>query len=253
MIVSACRQRRERLDQYKALPTVGRHTWNVLRKHVTNMHTAVLWECSALPILLQKHFALCGTITGSKNGKALSSHKRQFWPWVRVLAGVESPRPPDCHSSLGRTDYWLLDFQPPTAYLGDEQMLRILGRGHSVPTVTELIFVRAQCFTNFATKAFCTLWNNNWIRSSYCSTKCKMFLYKLVKHWALTIQLLFRKLQNAFVAKLVKHCALTSLPRSKTFHPHHLQTHPSLMVLYGRCLGKRFYIIVNCTLIVQTP
>jgi hypothetical protein len=31
--------------------------------------------------------------------------------------------------------------------LGDEQMLRILGRGHSVPTVTELIFVRAQCLT----------------------------------------------------------------------------------------------------------
>jgi hypothetical protein len=34
-------------------------------------------------------------------------------------------------------------FQPPAAYLGDEQMLRILGRGHSVATVTELIFVRA--------------------------------------------------------------------------------------------------------------
>ncbi len=59
-------------------------------------------------------------------------------------------------------------------------MLRILGRGHSVPTVTELIFVRAQRFTNFVTKAFCTLRNNNWI------------------------QLLFRKVQNAFVAKLVK-------------------------------------------------
>ncbi len=49
---------------------------------------------------------------------------------------------------LRRTDYWVLDFQPPAAYLGDEQMLRILGRGHSVPTVTELIFtVRAQCLT----------------------------------------------------------------------------------------------------------
>jgi hypothetical protein len=64
---------------------------------------------------------------------------------------------------LSRTDYWILDFQPPAAYLGDEQMLRILGRGRSVPTVTELIFVRAQCFTNFAIKAFCTLRNNNWI------------------------------------------------------------------------------------------
>jgi len=37
---------------------------------------------------------------------------------------------------LRRMDYWILDFQPPAAYLRDEQMLRILGRGHSVPTVT---------------------------------------------------------------------------------------------------------------------
>jgi hypothetical protein len=72
---------------------------------------------------------------------------------------------------LRRTD---TGFQPPAAYLGDEQMLRILGRGHSVPTVTELIFVRAQCLTNFAIKAFCTSRNNNW--SSYCSAKCKMLL-----------------------------------------------------------------------------
>ncbi len=43
---------------------------------------------------------------------------------------------------LRRTD---TGFQPPATYLGDEQMLRILGRGRSVPTVTELIFVRAQC------------------------------------------------------------------------------------------------------------
>ncbi len=57
------------------------------------------------------------------------------------------------------TDYWILDIQPPTAYLGDEQMLRTLDRGCSVPTVTELIFVRAQ------------------------------------------IQLLFRKVQNALIAK----------------------------------------------------
>jgi hypothetical protein len=50
--------------------------------------------------------------------------------------------------------YWLLDFQPPAAYLGDKQMLRILGRGHSVPTVTELIFVRAQCLTILLFKHF---------------------------------------------------------------------------------------------------
>jgi hypothetical protein len=33
-------------------------------------------------------------------------------------------------------------FFTPLSRLGDEQMLRILGRGHSVPTVTELIIVR---------------------------------------------------------------------------------------------------------------
>jgi hypothetical protein len=52
---------------------------------------------------------------------------------------------------LRRTD---TGFQPPATYLGDEQMLRILGRGHSVPTVTELIFVRAQCLTILLFKHF---------------------------------------------------------------------------------------------------
>ena len=46
---------------------------------------------------------------------------------------------------LRRTD---TGFQPSAAYLGDEQMLRILIRGHSVPF-------------NFAIKAFCTSRNNN--------------------------------------------------------------------------------------------
>jgi hypothetical protein len=36
-------------------------------------------------------------------------------------------------------------------------MLCIPGRGHSVPTVTELIFVRAQCFTNFPITAIYAL------------------------------------------------------------------------------------------------
>jgi hypothetical protein len=42
-------------------------------------------------------------------------------------------------------------------------MFHILDRGHSVPTVTEFIFVRAQCLTIFI-KACCTSWNNNWIQ-----------------------------------------------------------------------------------------
>ena len=55
---------------------------------------------------------------------------------------------------LRRTDngYWI--FQPTAAYSGDEQMC-ILGRGHASPTVTALISVRAQCFTNCAIKAIC--------------------------------------------------------------------------------------------------
>ena len=53
--------------------------------------------------------------------------------------------PPNCHSSLEA--HGQLDYQPPATYLEDEQMLRILGRGQSDPTVTEVIFVRAQCLT----------------------------------------------------------------------------------------------------------
>jgi hypothetical protein len=65
---------------------------------------------------------------------------------------------------LRRTDNWILDFQPPVAYAGDEQMLLILGRGRSVPTVTELIFFCESAVLNhFAIQAFCTLRNNNWI------------------------------------------------------------------------------------------
>ena len=52
--------------------------------------------------------------------------------------------------------YWT--FQPPAAYSGDEQMLRILGRDHSAPTVTELIFVREQRLNNCAIRATNALW-----------------------------------------------------------------------------------------------
>jgi hypothetical protein len=68
-------------------------------------------------------------------------------------------------------------------------------------TVIELIFVRVQCFTNFATKAFCTLRNNNWIQ----------LLYNFDTKAFCTFRNLFRTVQNAIVAKLVKHCALTEV------------------------------------------
>ncbi len=73
---------------------------------------------------------------------------------------------------LRRTDHWILDFQPPAAYVGDEQMLCILVRGRSVPTVTELIFVRAQCLTILILKNFALF--GTITGSSYCSGKCKM-------------------------------------------------------------------------------
>jgi hypothetical protein len=56
-------------------------------------------------------------------------------------------------------------------------MLRILGRGHSVPTVTELIFVRAQRFTNFAIKAIYALDPRNFaIKAIYALDPRKLFL-----------------------------------------------------------------------------
>ena len=85
-----------------------------------------------------------------KVGKTLLSHKCQSWPWVRVLPvrGVWGWTSKVNFPFLRHTDngHWI--FHPPPAYLGDEQRLRILGRGHSVPTVTDRIdFVRTQCLT----------------------------------------------------------------------------------------------------------
>jgi hypothetical protein len=119
-----------------------------------------------LTILLLKHFTLCGTITGS----VLSQ--------MSILTVGSSPdrgmrlNLPITIVPLRHTDYWILDFQPPDSYFGDEQMLCILGRGRSVPTVTELIFVRAQCITILVLKHFALC--GTITGSSYCSTKCQM-------------------------------------------------------------------------------
>jgi len=71
--------------------------------------------------------------------------------------------------------------------LGDEQMLRILGRGRSVPTVTELIFVRAQCLTILLFKHFALHGTINWI------------------------QLIVPRSAKCLNSTMVKHCALTTL------------------------------------------
>jgi hypothetical protein len=77
-------------------------------------------------------------------------------------------------SSLEAHGLLVTGFQPPAAYLEDKQMLRILGRGHSVPTVTELIFVREQCLTILLFKHF-----------ALCGTITGSS--KMVKHYALTV------------------------------------------------------------------
>jgi hypothetical protein len=69
----------------------------------------------------------------------------ESWPFTgyETMSSLLPMFPPWGTRTIG---HWII--QPPVAYLGDEQMLRILGRGRSVSTVTELIFVRAQCFTS---------------------------------------------------------------------------------------------------------
>jgi hypothetical protein len=86
----------------------------------------------------------------------------------------------------------------PTLPLWDRSVLPILLQKHLAlwGTITGSI-------TNFATKAFCTLRNNNWINFA-----TKAFCTLRNNNW---IQLLFRKVQNAFVAKLVQQCALTKI------------------------------------------
>jgi hypothetical protein len=114
----------------------------------------------------------------------------ESWPGYEV-------KPPDCQSSLLRcTDKGNWIFQPPAAYLGDEQMLRILGRGRSVPTVTELIFVRAQCLTIVLFKHFALRGTINWI------------------------QLIVPRGARCFYSSMVKHCALTEREREREPHKH---------------------------------
>ncbi len=105
-----------------------------------------------------------------KVGKTLHSHIMSI-PTVGSSpdrsCGMKFNLPLDNVPFLRRTDngHWI--FQPPDAYLGDEQKWLILGRGRSVPTVTELIFVRAQRFTKFA---------SNWIQ--LLSAKRTLFLWQ---------------------------------------------------------------------------
>ena len=96
--------------------------------------------------------------------------KRSVLTNVKSDRGFESwpdheVKPPDCHSSL--EVHGQLDYQPPAANLGDEQMLRILGRGHSghsAPHGHRIDFCESAAFTNFAIKAIYAMWNNNWIQ-----------------------------------------------------------------------------------------
>jgi hypothetical protein len=88
-----------------------------------------------------------------------SPDRSRVWDYVLPLANIPSWR---------RTDNWTLD-NPATGHIFGRRadVANPSGRGRWVPTVTELIFVRAQCFTNFAIKEF-TLGGHqcNWIHKS---------------------------------------------------------------------------------------
>ncbi len=99
---------------------------------------------------------------------------RKFKSWPFVGYEVEPPK-----SIFPSWDTRTMD----TGFLGDEQRFRILGRGHSVPTVTDRIdFV----LNHFVIKGFCTSW-----------LKCKLlFMVRLVKRYSLTNVNPDRKLES---------------------------------------------------------
>jgi hypothetical protein len=77
-----------------------------------------------------------------------------------VCNHAPGPSVPLSHTYNG---YWI--FHPPDTYLGDEQILHIPGRGQSVPTVTELIFVykaRARDKTYIWVSVWWKTKNENW-------------------------------------------------------------------------------------------
>jgi hypothetical protein len=121
---------------------------------------------------------------------------------------------------LSRTDYWILDFQPPATYLGDEQMLCILGRGRSVPTVTKLIFVRAQCLTILLLKHFALC--GTITGSSYCSA---CFNSKMVNHYSLSSHTrIVTSKQHSKTYVDVSHCTVNTF-----IHKHPIFTLSSLL------------------------
>jgi hypothetical protein len=113
-----------------------------------------LWERSVLPTLPQKQFTLCGQQCG-KVGKTLRSHKNQFGDWGPNDPGlgcVTSARLPNMRPVVGkssvhcpcasRREHWQAGGSSSYPANGQDSNPR-----------SELIFVRTQRFTNFATKA----------------------------------------------------------------------------------------------------
>ncbi len=86
----------------------NKHTWERERERTR------LWERGALTILL---WHLCTALS------------QMSMLTVGSSPGRGMVKPPNCHSSLEA--HGQLDYKPPATYLGDEQMLRILGRGQS--------------------------------------------------------------------------------------------------------------------------
>ncbi len=127
----------------------------------------------------------------------------------------------------------------------------ILGRGHSAPTVIDLIFCESVVLNHFAIKAFCTLRtitgsilhfaDNNWIQ--LLSAKCKMLF---TAKWLSTdnnwIQLLSAKCKMLFTAKWLSTAPSHTDAYTHTVpHTHPLKTHiqhpgpPAYLICPGCC------------------
>jgi hypothetical protein len=84
---------------------------------------------------------------------------------------------------------------------------------------TQVIFVRAPCFSNLAIKSIYSLWNNDWKTTG-------------------SVQRLFHKTQIDFISKFVKHYSLTNWRRDRILGCWGLVMKPLLSHLRKHKLGS---------------
>ena len=106
-----------------------------------------------------------------------------------VTVGTEWPRPRMRNIFLSpkyATGGWIIQCPivraPQGGNIGNrEDTVSYPVNGQDSNPRSELTFVRASCFTNFATKAFYTWWNNNWIQL-IVPESAKCIYSTMVKH-----------------------------------------------------------------------